>query len=57
MNLSLREYLTGQALQGILSGRNHNAAPYSTPELAELAVKCADAAIAELIRTSQLIQK
>ena len=46
--LSLREYLTAAALQGILAGRNHTAQPYTPDEAAQWAVKCADAAIQQL---------
>ena len=47
-SFSIRVYLTGTALTGILAGRNHNAQPYTPEEAAHWAVKCADAAIEQL---------
>ena len=47
-DISLREFLAGAALQGVLAGRNHAAQPYTPEEAAQWAVKCADAVIQQL---------
>ena len=48
--LTKRDIMAALVLHGMLAGRNHNAPPYTVPELTSTAVKCADALIAELER-------
>jgi len=47
-----REYFIGAALQGLLAGRNP-AAPYTTAEIAAIAVECADYVILAIAKTDK----
>jgi hypothetical protein len=48
-----REYFIGAALQGLLAGRNPAAAPYTTAEIAAIAVECADYVILAIVKTDE----
>jgi uncharacterized protein (DUF849 family) len=43
-----KDYFVAAAITGLLGGRNHNDKPYTTTEIAELAVKIANATMVEL---------
>ena len=43
-----KDYFVAAAITGLLGGRNHQDKPYTTDELAELAVKIANAALVAL---------
>ena len=43
-----KDYFVAAAITGLLGGRNHQDTPYTTDELAELAVKIANSALVAL---------
>ena len=43
-----RDYFVAAAVSGLLGGRNHADKPYTTNEIAEMAVKIANAVMTEL---------
>lgn len=43
-----KDYFVAAAITGLLGGRNHQDKPYTTIEVAELAVKIANAVLIEL---------
>lgn len=47
-----KDYFVAAAVNGLLGGRNHADKPYTTNEIAELAVKIANAVMVELEKDS-----
>lgn len=55
MNITPHDLFCAAALQGLLAGRNPQAAAYNTAEVAKVAVECADQMLLVLAGNSNVI--